>query len=182
VPSSGHPAAPRPQARAPLLRVPCSPRAPSGSARSPRVSAAATGLGLLGGTGMLAFGDIASALSAKHSASTSIGLTAAQTTSTNYSNSVQVRQAQAQAQAQEQVSQARRQAGEDAITSDQAIQQAERNASASQISAVQTVAQAKQGVEQADYGLTEAEYNLGRRTSAPARTCSPSTTRSPTRS
>jgi Phage tail lysozyme len=131
-------------------------------ALTPGVGAAAAGMGLLGGTGLLAFGGIAGALSAQHSASTSTGLTGAQLASTNYSNTVQVQQAQ------QQVSQARRQAAEDAITSDQAIAQAdmnlaetERNASASQIQAVQAVAQAKQGVEQANYGLTEAEYNLG---------------------
>lgn len=129
---------------------------------TPGIGAAATGLGLLGGTGLLAFGGIASALSAQHSSSTSTGLTGAQLASTNYSNTVQVQQAQ------QQVSQARRQAAEDAITSAQSIESAdmnltetERNASASQIQAIQAVAQAKQGVEQANYGLTEAEYNLG---------------------
>jgi hypothetical protein len=128
---------------------------------TPGIGAAATGLGLLGGTGLLAFGGIASALSAQHSSSTSTGLTGAQLASTSYSNTVQVQQAQ------QQVGQARRQAAENAITSAQSIESAdmnltetERNASASQVQAIQAVSQAKQGVQQANYGLTEAEYNL----------------------
>lgn len=127
----------------------------------PGIGGAAAGLGLLGGVGALAFGGIASALSAAHQSTQNMGLTSAQVASTQYSNAVAVQQAQ------QSVGQAHRQAAEDAVNSAQAIEQAdmsltetERNAAASQIQAIESVGQAKQGVEQANYGLTEAEYSL----------------------
>jgi SLT domain-containing protein len=127
----------------------------------PGLAGAGMGLGLLGGTGALAFGDISKTLSAAHQASQNVGITPQQTAATNYSNSVQV------VQAQQSVTQAREQAAQDAVTSANSIQQADmnlasvaRNTAASQVQALQSVQQAQQGVETATYSLSEANYNL----------------------
>jgi SLT domain-containing protein len=127
----------------------------------PGVGGAVAGLGLLGATGGLAFGGIGKALSAAHQSSENVGLTGAQLSATNFSNQVQV------VQAQQSVSQARRQAAQDAVTSGQQIQQAdmnvaetERNTAASQVQALQSVTEAQQQVQTATYSLSEANYNL----------------------
>jgi Phage tail lysozyme len=128
----------------------------------PGLGGAAAGLGLLGGTGALAFGGIASALDAAHQSSQNVGMTSAQTAAQQESDSVQIQQAQ------QSLGQAHEQAAQDAISSAQSIEQSqmnlastERNASASQIQALQSVQQAEQGVQQATYNLSEANYNLG---------------------
>ncbi|MGC0317308.1 phage tail tip lysozyme [Kitasatospora acidiphila] len=127
----------------------------------PAVGGAATGLGLLGGVGALGLGGIGKAVSDAHQASLNIGITPQQQAATAFSNSV------AQQQAQDQVSQARKQAAQDAITSANGIEQAqmnlasvERNSAEQQVQALQSVKQAEQGVEEANYALSEAQYNL----------------------
>ena len=132
-----------------------------GGMLSPGIGGAAMGLGLLAGTGALAFGGIARALSAAHQSSDSTGMTGARLAAQNYGNTVQNQQAR------QAVTQAREQAAQDAITSDQSIQQADmnlasaqRNAAASQVQALQSVDQARQGVEQATYSLSQANYQL----------------------
>lgn len=156
------------------------------AALSPSIGGAATGLGLLGGTGALAFGGISQALSAQHQASQNVGITGAQQAATAFSNSVQMQNAQQQVgqaqqqaaqdsvqsaaqitQAQQQVGQATQQAAQDAITSAQSIESAQsnlasavRNAAASQVQAEQAVGNAQQGLETSNYGLTEAQYTL----------------------
>jgi hypothetical protein len=130
-------------------------------ASMPGLGGTATGLGLLGLTGGMALGPVASALSAAHQASLNVGLTPAELASTAESNAVQNQQAQLG------VTQAREQQSQDAVTSAAAIESAEtnlasvtRNAAAAQVQALQSVVQAEQGVEQANYGLSEAQYNL----------------------
>jgi hypothetical protein len=128
----------------------------------PGIGGATAGLGLLAGTGALAFSGVAKALEAAHESSENVGMTNAQMASQDYSNSVQIQQSQ------ESVTQAREQAAQDAISSAQSIEQAdmnlastERNAAASQIEAIQSVEQAQQQVQQSTYNLSEAQYNLG---------------------
>jgi hypothetical protein len=128
----------------------------------PGAAGAGMGLGLLAGTGALAFGGIAQALSAAHQSSQNSGLTGAQLAATNFSNSVQL------AQAQQSVTQAREQAAQNAITSANSIEQAdmslaetERNTAASRIQALEQVQQAQQGVKEATYSLGQANYSLG---------------------
>jgi hypothetical protein len=127
----------------------------------PGIGGAASGLGLLGATGALAFGGIAKALSSAHQASQNVGQTGAQLAATQFSNSVAVQNAQ------QAVGQAHQQAAQDAITSARSIESAqmnlasvERGAAESQVQALESVTRAQQGVEEADYSLTEAQYNL----------------------
>lgn len=127
----------------------------------PGIGGAATGLGLLGATGALAFGGIAKALSEAHQASQNVGMTGAQAAATQFSNAVAVQQAQMA------VGQAYQQSAQDAVTSANSIESAqmnlasvERNAAESQVQALESVTRAQQGVEQADYGLSEAQYQL----------------------
>jgi hypothetical protein len=132
------------------------------AALSPGFAGAATGLGLLGGTGYLAFSGIAKALEASHEASQNVGMTSQQLAAQQFSDSVQVQQAQ------QGVAQASEQSAQDQITSAQSIEQAqmnlastERNAAAAQVQAIQAVGQAQQQVQQSTYNLGEAQYNLG---------------------
>lgn len=132
-----------------------------GATVAPALGGVAAGAGLLGAAGFAGLGGIASALSAKAQANQTLGLTPQQKQLTSFSNSV------ADRQAQEQVTNARTQAAQDAITSAHAIEQAqqsltsvERSAAESQVQALDSVRQAEQGVEEANYGLSEAQYNL----------------------
>jgi hypothetical protein len=128
----------------------------------PGVGGAVAGLGLLGGTGALAFGGIAKALDAAHQSSQNVGLTSQQLAAQQASSSTQIQQSQ------ESLSQAYEQSAQDAISSADSIEQAQmnltsvqRNAANSQIQTLQSVEQAQQGVEQATYNLSEANYDLG---------------------
>lgn len=127
----------------------------------PGLGGAATGMGLLGATGAMAFGGIGKALSSAHQASLNVGLTQQQLAATQFQNSTQIQSAQLA------VGQAHRQAAQDAITSAQSIEQAqmglagvERNAAESQVQALHSVQQAQQGLQSADYQLGEAQYTL----------------------
>ncbi|MCX4750895.1 hypothetical protein OG455_41175 [Kitasatospora sp. NBC_01287] len=127
----------------------------------PGLGGAAAAVGLGGAAGFLGLGGIGKALSAAHQASLNVGLTPQELASTQFSNSVQNKQAQ------DQVTQARMQASQDAITSANSIEQSQmnlasvqRNAAEQQVQALQAVKQAQQGVEEADYSLSEAQYNL----------------------
>jgi hypothetical protein len=127
----------------------------------PSVGGAAMGGGLLAGAGALALGPVAKALSDAHQASLNIGMTPQQTAAIQFSNSVQKQGAQ------EQVTTARMQQAQDAITAARTIETAqmnlasvERSTAAQQVQALQSVVQAEQGVQQADYALSEAQYNL----------------------
>lgn len=132
------------------------------AALSPGFAGAASGLGLLGGTGALAFGGIAQALGAAHQATNTLGMTSQQVAAQHFSNSVQI------TQAQQSVTQAKEQAAQNQVTSSQQIQQADmslamtaRNTAAQQVQALQSVQEAQQQVQQATYNLGEANYNLG---------------------
>jgi hypothetical protein len=109
----------------------------------PGLGAAAAGVGLLGGTGLAAFGGIGKAIEAHSQAAQNVGITGAQLASTAFSNAVAVQQAQ------EQVGQAYSQA---AMTA--------RQAAMAQAQALQQVTQASQQEEEADAGLQQAQYNL----------------------
>jgi hypothetical protein len=113
------------------------------TAIAPGIAGATTGLGLLGGTGALAFGGIFKAVDAAHQASQNIGMTSAQLAQTEFTNAVQIQQAQ------QSIASAHMQAAETV-----------RNAEQQNIAALQAVGQAEQQVEEANYGLTEAQYNL----------------------
>ncbi|MFE2407128.1 hypothetical protein ACFXDE_02155 [Kitasatospora sp. NPDC059408] len=127
----------------------------------PSIGGAAMGGGLLAGAGALALGPVAKALGDAHQAALNIGMLPQQTAAIQFSNSVQ-RQG-----AQEQVTTARMQQAQDAITAARSIESAqmnlasvERSAAAQQVQALQSVVQAEQGVQQANYALSEAQYNL----------------------
>lgn len=113
------------------------------TAIAPGIAGATTGLGMLAGTGALAFGGIFKAVSAAHQAAQNIGLTQAQLAATEFQNAVQIQQAQ------QSVAQAHLQAAETI-----------RNAEQQNIAALQAVGQAEQQVEESSYGLREAEYTL----------------------
>ncbi|MGW2371657.1 hypothetical protein [Kitasatospora sp. NPDC001683] len=127
----------------------------------PSIGGAAMGGGLLAGAGALSLGPVAKALGDAHQAALNIGMLPQQTAAIQFSNSV------ARQGAQEQVTTARMQQAQDAITSARSIESAqmnlasvERSAAAQQVQALQSVVQAEQGVQQANYALSEAQYNL----------------------
>ncbi|MGA5820804.1 transglycosylase SLT domain-containing protein [Kitasatospora sp. NPDC094028] len=127
----------------------------------PSIGGAAMGGGLLAGAGGLALGPVAKALGEAHQASLNIGMTKQQVAATQFSYGVQ------RQDAQEQVTTARMQQAQDAVTSARTIESAqmnlasvERSTAAQQVQALQSVVQAEQGVQQANYGLSEAQYNL----------------------
>lgn len=127
----------------------------------PGVSGGAMGAGLLGGAGVLALGGVGKAIQDAHQASLNIGMTPQQVAATQFSNQVQ------RQDAGEQVTSARMQSAQDAITAARSIESAqmnlasvERNTAAQQVQALQSVVQAQQGAQQADYALSEAQYNL----------------------
>jgi hypothetical protein len=156
------------------------------AALMPGLGGAATGLGLLGGVGALAFGGVAKAVSAAHQAAQNIGMTQQQLASTEFTNSVAIQNAQAAVgqahmqaaqdavqssmqirQAQQSVGQAEAQAAQDAVSSAAQIRQSqmqlaetERNAAASMIAAQQAVAASEHGLAEAQFGEQQAQYNL----------------------
>ena len=128
----------------------------------PGVGGAATGLGLLGGTGFMALSGAMGAVSSGIQAQNTPGVPASQQAAQQFANQVQA------TQAQQQLTAAQTQQAHDQVTTAQAVSQAQsslaesqRNAAASQVQALQSVTQAEQGVQQATYNLSEANYNLG---------------------
>ncbi|MEV7770589.1 hypothetical protein [Kitasatospora sp. NPDC086791] len=127
----------------------------------PSIGGAAMGGGLLAGAGALSLGPVAKALGDAHQAALNIGMLPQQVAAIQFSNSVQKQGAQ------EQVTTARMQQAQDAITAARSIESAqmnlasvERSTAAQQVQALQSVVQAEQGVQQANYALSEAQYNL----------------------
>ena len=132
-----------------------------GGAALPGLAGAGMGLGLLAGTGALAFGGVAQALSSAHQASQNTGTTPQQTAAQNFANQVQL------SQAQQSVTSARQQAAQNAVTSSASVEQAdmnlaetERNTAASRVQALEQVQQAQQSVASATYNLSQANYQL----------------------
>ena len=127
----------------------------------PAVGGATAGLGLLGGTGALAFGGIARALQAHSQASQATGQTQAQLAATAFSNSVAIQQAQqAEAQAYQQAAEAAIQSAAQIESAKMSEAEVVRNAAASQAQAEQAVTQAQQQQQAASFGLGQAQYNL----------------------
>ncbi|MCW2903888.1 MAG: hypothetical protein JWO67_6153 [Streptosporangiaceae bacterium] len=127
----------------------------------PGIGGAATGLGLLGATGALAFGGIAKAVSAAHQAATNIGTSQQQLAATEFANSVQIQQAQqAVGSAHMQAAQDATQSAEQIASSQMSLAETERNASQSLIAAQQAVASSEHQLAESQFGEQQAQYNL----------------------
>lgn len=127
----------------------------------PGIGGATTGLGLLAGTGALAFGGIFKAVSAAHQASSSLGMSQQQLAATEFANSVQIQQAQqAVGAAHMQAAQDAQQAAEQITSSQMSLAETERNAAQQQIAAEQAVAQAEHQLGEAQFTESQAQYNL----------------------
>ena len=127
----------------------------------PGIGAGVAGMGLLGGTAISAFAGVSKALSAHEQATQNVGLTGAQLAATSFSNAVAVQQAQLS------VSEAYKQAAENAEMSAEQQESAEmqlaetvRNAAQAQVQAEQAVTQAQQQSQEATFTLQTAQYNL----------------------